>query len=635
MIDDLSTASQFRALVDVLDAMPDGIAIFDPSDRLIFCTRTFQEIYASVGDPFAPGITFESIVSQTLQRGVIRLNGVSVEDYIHQRVASHLQGNVETEHQLYDGRWIRATDMRTRHGYLISRRVDISHEKQAQYDLEESQTRLLDFGNSASDYFWEMDHELRFSYFSERFTEVTGVPAEELLGKRRDESGIEGEIDPKLYRDHLDDLNAHRAFRNFVHPRTKLDGEIVWLSISGLPIFDNLGTFKGYRGTGQDITEMVNASKTLTRERNMFTGAMESTSDGFALFDPEDRLVFCNSSFKKLNPGLAPNIKPGMMFEEMVRDNVSNRRIVEAVGREEEYIRNRMEQHRNPSGDGVVLPRQDNTWLMVREQRMPDGSTFLVNTDLTILKEREQALEREKERAEKGNQAKSEFLAHMSHELRTPLNAIIGFSELLASQRAVITAVEGRQQEYAQNILDAGQHLLSLINDILDMSKIEAGEYRLSFSDIQLRDVIRSVVEMMQPRAQANQLEIIVELPDPLPKLSADERAIRQILLNLVSNAVKFSSVGGCIRIAVRTVTDGFALTVEDDGEGMSADTLSTATQPFVQGSIKSFNDAGTGLGLAITKRLVELHGGEIELSSALGQGTTVAITLPIADRPE
>ncbi len=268
--------------------------------------RNFQEAYGSVGEPFAPGITFESIVRQTVERGVIRLNGISVEDYIRQRVASHLQGNAETEHQLYDGRWIRATDMWTRHGYLVSRRFDISHEKQAQYDLEESEARLLNFANSSSDYFWEMNHELRFSYFSERFTEVTGVPVEELLGKRRDESGIEGAIDANLYREHLDDLNTHRAFRNFVHPRTKSDGEIVWLSISGLPVFDNLGSFKGYRGTGQDITESVNASETLTRERNMFTGAMESTSDGFALFDPEDRLVFCNSSFKKLNPSLAP-----------------------------------------------------------------------------------------------------------------------------------------------------------------------------------------------------------------------------------------------------------------------------------------------------------------------------------------
>jgi two-component system, cell cycle sensor histidine kinase PleC len=635
VIEDHSTATQFRTLVDVLDAMPEGIAIFDPSDRLIFCTRSFQETYGSITEPFLTGTSFESIVRQALERGVVRLNGVGVDDYIRDCVASHMQGNGEAEHQLYDGRWIRATDMRTHDGYFISRRVDISHEKQAQHDLEKSENRLLSFANSASDYFWEMDHELRFSYFSERFTKVTGVPVEELLGKRRDESGIEDAIDPNLYRQHLEDLKMHRPFRSFVHPRTKPDGGLVWLSISGLPVFDSLGTFRGYRGTGQDITESVNASEILTRERNMFTGAMESTSDGFALFDAEDRLVFCNSSFKKLNPDMAPNIMPGMTFEDMLRDNISNGRIVEALGREEEYVRNRLEQHRNPSGEGIVTARQDGTWLLFREQRMPDGSTFLVNTDLTILKERERALEREKERAEKGNRAKSEFLANMSHELRTPLNAIIGFSELLSSQKILLPAVEGKQQEYAQNILDAGQHLLSLINDILDMSKIEAGEYNLNFTNIQLRDVIRSVAEMMRPRAQAGEVEIGIELPDAFPMLWADERAIRQILLNLVSNAIKFSSAGGCIRITAGTVTDGVALTVEDDGDGMSADILSTATEPFVQGSIKSFSEAGTGLGLAITKRLVNLRSGEIEISSELGRGTTVAITLPIGCRPE
>lgn len=522
--------------------------------------------------------------------------------------------------------------MRTEDGCCISRLVDISGEIEARSSLAESEERLLAFASSASDFFWEMDHDLKFSYFSERFTEVTGVPAEALLGKTRNESGVSSTSDPDQYRRHLADLQNHRRFRNFVHSRTKEDGSVVWLSISGIPVFDDLGDFKEYRGTGQDITESVNAERALKRERNIFTGVMESTSDGFALFDQEDRLVFCNSSFKKLNPDLARNIAAGMTFEEMLRDNVSNGRAVDAIGREEEYIQERLERHRNPSGEGIVSSYRDGSWLLVREQRMPDGSTLLVNTDLTDLKERERALEVEKERAEEANRAKSEFLANMSHELRTPLNAIIGFSELLTREDYFSKLLDPKQLEYSQNILEAGQHLLSLINDILDMSKIEAGEYPLNFDEIDLRNVMLSVTDLMRPRARVSDVSLDVQLPKQLPKIHADERAVRQILLNLISNSVKFTPRGGQIRIAAEFENNAFNLIVEDDGEGMPENIRRIATEPFVQGEITSFEDSGTGLGLAITKRLVEFHGGKLAIESTIGSGTSVSINLPVVD---
>lgn len=620
---------EHRALQDVLDALPEGIAVFDPEDRLIYCTRKFQETYSSLSEPFPIGTTFAEIVRQSVEKGIVRLNGVRAEAFIARRVADHRTGHGVTEHQLYDGRWMRVTDIRTEDGLVISRQIDVSNEKQSELDLIESERRLLGFARSASDFFWEMDEELRFSYFSERFAEVTGVAAERLLGKRREESGIEDTVDDKLYRRHLDDLHSHRPFRNFIHPRTKSDGETVWLSISGLPVFDDLGTFKGYRGTGQDITESVMANEALKRERNFFTGAMESTTDGFALFDPDDRLVFCNSSFKNLNPDLARKIGPGMTFEEMLRDNVANGRILEAVGREDEFIQERMARHLNPSDEGMVSQRQDGRWLMLREQRMPDGSTFLVNTDLTMLKERERALEIEKERAERTDRAKSEFLANMSHELRTPLNAIIGFSELLSSPDAEAFMVGDRRVEYAGSIWEAGHHLLSLINDILDMSKIEAGEYRLGRALVDLRDLIRSVVNLMKPRADSGGVSIDVSLPNETTMVYLDERAVRQMLLNLLSNAVKFSHEGKAVHISGFFEQDVVQLTVSDKGTGMSEQALITATDPFVQGGIESFNEGGTGLGLAITKRLAELHGGRLEIQSRLGAGTIVRIDLP------
>lgn len=609
--------------------MPEGIAVYDIDDRLLYCTEKYHEIYPGVANILVPGATFEEVTRGVLERGVVRLPGLNLEDYVQQRLAEHRRGLSPTEHQLFDGRWIRATDLRTREGYYVTQRSDITAERLARDGLAESESRLLDFAESASDFFWEMDSDLRFSYFSERFSEVTGVSAEQLLGKTRQESGLEGTVEDSVYERHLADLSGHRPFRDFVHPRTKQDGSVVWLSISGVPVFDGLGTFKGFRGTGQDISENVAASEALKRERNMFTGAMESTTDGFALFDSEDRLVFCNTSFRKLNPELARTLIPGMTFEQIVRDNVQNGRIVEAVGKEEAFIQERMARHRIPSGESILSPRHDGRYLMVREQRMPDGSTFLVNSDLTALVERERALEQEKERAERANAAKSEFLANMSHELRTPLNAIIGFSELLTLKDQPFIQDDEKRQEYSENILEAGHHLLYLINDILDMSKIEAGEYSLKFSTISIKEILTSVTDLMAPRAMKGGLDLKVDLADGLPLLNGDERAIRQMLLNLLSNALKFTPAGGEVRTTASASESMVTISVEDSGIGMAEDILDTATDPFVQGGIQSYSDPGTGLGLAITNRLVEMHGGTLRIESDPGKGTRVSIELP------
>lgn len=306
-----------------------------------------------------------------------------------------------------------------------------------------------------------------------------------------------------------------------------------------------------------------------------------------------------------------------------------NGRINEARGREEAYIEERLAWHRNSPGEGMLSSRQDGRWLMQREQRMPDGSTFLVQTDLTTLKKREKALEIEKERAETANKAKSDFLANMSHELRTPLNAIIGFSEILAQQDDAFAMDDEKRAEYAANIRDAGHHLLSLINDILDMSKIEAGQYSLDRTQISLGNILGSAADLMMPRASKGEIDLEVRISPDLPLMLADERAVRQMVLNLLSNAIKFTGPGGRVGAAAGLGEQGFFIRVEDDGIGMSQEILEKATEPFVQGSPLSCSEPGTGLGLAITKRLAEIHGATLGIKSRLGHGTTVTIVFP------
>jgi two-component system cell cycle sensor histidine kinase PleC len=241
--------------------------------------------------------------------------------------------------------------------------------------------------------------------------------------------------------------------------------------------------------------------------------------------------------------------------------------------------------------------------------------------------------ETEKLRAEAANQSKSEFLANMSHELRTPLNAINGFSEIMMAEMFGPLG-DDRYRDYAQDILKSGQHLLALINDILDMSKIEAGKMALRFEPVSVAEVAEEAVRLIRGRAEDAGLELSLELAE-LPDIEADYRAVKQILLNLLSNAVKFTPRGGRVWVRSARAEDGAVqIAVQDSGIGIAAADLARLARPFEQiESQQAKTQQGTGLGLALSKALLEMHGGVLALESAPGRGTTASFVLPIRQR--
>ena len=237
-----------------------------------------------------------------------------------------------------------------------------------------------------------------------------------------------------------------------------------------------------------------------------------------------------------------------------------------------------------------------------------------------------------RDQANSANHAKSEFLTAMSHELRTPLNAIIGFSEMIQSERLGPVGV-AKYGDYARDINESGQHLLALVNDILDLSKIEFGEGKLHEQTINIPPTIRSVLMLVQHRAKKNDIEIGLDIPDDLPALRADERKLKQILVNLLSNAIKFTDAGGKIMIRVWCRPDsGHAFQVIDTGIGIAPENIPKALRQFgqVDGNLNRNYD-GIGLGLPLVQALIELHGGSLELESQLGVGTTATVRFPAA----
>ncbi len=252
-------------------------------------------------------------------------------------------------------------------------------------------------------------------------------------------------------------------------------------------------------------------------------------------------------------------------------------------------------------------------------------------TDITARKRAEEELIKSRQAAEFANRAKTEFLANMSHELRTPLNAILGFSEVIANEMFG-AAANAKYVEYAKDIHKSGQHLLDLINDVLDLAKLEAGKLELRETDVSVHDVVALCLNLLGGRARENHVVLETDLPADLPAIRGDERAIKQVLLNLLSNAVKFTPDGGRVTVAARSSRREFAISVTDTGIGMSKSEIEVALTPFGQvDSQHARKHKGTGLGLTICRSLLQLHGGDLVVESMPGKGTTMTAIFPVS----
>ena len=410
----------------------------------------------------------------------------------------------------------------------------------------------------------------------------------------------------------------------------------------------------------------------VARTEQRLRDAIESIDAGFVLYDAGDRLVIHNEKYLSYLPFLQDrrNII-GMRFEEIARASVQSGWFKdELAGQDlEARIAWRLAQHRNPPNEAIDLPVSDGRWVQISERRTADGYTVGIYSDLTRRVQQEDALrsseerlqrfvtelelsrqqlekqasdlarlaeenEIAKQRAEAANLSKSQFLANMSHELRTPLNAIIGFSDMMKSQLlGPIGSV--RYLEYARDIHASGTHLLSLINDVLDMSKIEAGRYTIHPEPLDAAEMLRTCARLVRVRANEAGVALGIGVSQELP-LTADARALKQILLNLLTNAIKFTPAGGNVNLSAGRENDGIIFRVSDTGCGIPAEDLPRIGRRFEQvDNALTRKGEGTGLGLALSRALVELHGGTLTLESTVGVGTTVSVWLPLTLKTE
>jgi signal transduction histidine kinase len=364
--------------------------------------------------------------------------------------------------------------------------------------------------------------------------------------------------------------------------------------------------------------------------------AIDNAPAGFALYDPQDHLVLSNELYRSFFDRIKELIVPGASFDDLVRAAV-DRNVYADVDSSHghEHTRWRIDKH-SRGDEETVLKLKDGRWIMARERRIDEGEIVCFFSDITPLKEKEEALRHsegaEKEarlRAEEADRAKTLFLANMSHELRTPLNAIIGFSEMI--ERKEMGPLSDTYRQYGGIVRTSGQHLLSIINDILDVAKLSSGKTELHLEPVNVSEIIIEAVAIISKKADNAGVQITTNLDARCPRIEADPIRLRQVLLNLLTNAVKFTPAGGHIDVSTSLAVGELRIIVKDTGVGMASEDIPRALEPFTQVSKdKTLAQEGTGLGLPISKSLIELHGGRFELTSVPKLGTTVTIILPI-----
>jgi two-component system, cell cycle sensor histidine kinase PleC len=431
------------------------------------------------------------------------------------------------------------------------------------------------------------------------------------------------------------------------------DGHWIWLRVRCELSQDASDAGLHLIGIAVDITEQKSLAEKTVEADLRLRDAIETIPEAFVLWDASDRLVLCNSHFQRLHKLPDSAVSPGTSYETVIE-----------VGRMPE-VRTRLHEVANQAPGARTFEAQldDGSWLHISERRTKDGGYVSVGTDITRIKEHEQKLvdndlrlratvidlkrsqselerqaleladlaekySREKNRAEEANQTKSKFLANMSHELRTPLNAIIGFSEIMGSGMFGTLGSE-KYQEYCHDILTSGHYLLEVINDILDMSKIEAGRMKLDMEELDLSKTLAESMRVVSGRANDKNLDLDADIDGSI-SVVADRRATKQIIVNLLSNAVKFTPDGGRVTVRSRQIGDQVVLLIADTGIGIAPQSLKRLGRPFEQVEsqlTKTYH--GSGLGLAIARSLTNLHGGSMRLRSKLGRGTVVRVCLP------
>ncbi len=735
-----------------LEFVDQGVCVVDAELNVIFFNHRYMELLGFPTERFEQGEPLEKFIRFNAERG--EYGAGDIDDLVNARIGqARTFESITSERTRPDGTVLKLCGKPVPGGGFIETYTDITDSRRNETALRNNKFRLKDVAETSYDRLWETDREFRYTSITDRRGAKTAPVIESAIGQTRWElAGVDVD-DNEYWRRHYERLVSHRPFHDFEYSVVDDAGKRQFWRVSGIPYFDAAGNFSGYRGSSSDIT----ARKDSEEKSEWLVNAFDYLSEAVAIYDKEDRLVFCNQSFRDRNRVVADLVVPGVKFESFLRAVVAEGLVLDAVGKEEEWISDRLIKHQ-ACGKPFEAVRRDRH-VLINERRLPDGGIALISVNLSDLKKAEKSAQSAKARmeeiiaiapeavitcggdmkiqmfnlgaerifgysaaeiigqpmeilmpeslrkrhnkhiegfekspesyrfmdqrddiaglrkdgsefpasasvskleigddkiytvmlhditerrrveaerraalieAEKANKAKSEFMASMSHELRTPLNSMLGFADMISNQYFG-TIEENKYLDYAENISVSGRHLLDLVNQILDIERIEAGEYTLSKENIDVVELFGDCQKILKKRAMDRNISLSFDASGNLQTLYADRSAIFQILINLITNAVKFTPEGGKVKVKASDSQDRLTFQISDTGVGIPKEKLLTIKDPFTRHESDPHKPQdGVGLGLAISSSLVELHEGSLEINSEIQKGTTVTVGLPI-----
>jgi len=616
-----------------------SFALFDADSRLVDWDEGFENEWLFAVPALKRGVTYPDLLRAALSDPIARqfmevnYHESDLETVIRSRVKSF--GNDRSwDYTMLGTRVVHVDERRTALGGIRRLARDITEERQAETALVEAQQRLEAADSETGAVFTETrrnpDGSYVFEPVSEGLRRLLSLPADvvgqdamafysRMITTPEEDAERAGLMERAV--ESLDICSFEYRVR---------DGQDVirWIRQSMLPRREPDGSIV-FSGVMRDITREKEAED----EIEMLRSVVIRSSDSISIFESmpvgssrESRIVYVNQKFTDLF-GWSMDELVGAPIETLQPNNLN---VAAAQQMTAALLRNDGEpiEFETRGKDGRIF------WVEMRIstiQRFANGGFrwTVISRDISERRNTQMELLRAKEEAEAGNRAKSNFLANMSHELRTPLNAIIGFTELIEQgvERTGWTASYG---EYLVDVSESGRHLLELINTILDLSKIEAGSLHLNIAPTDLCELVNSSLTLVSSLARAGNIMLTTDLPAVCPEIPGDFIKLKQVLLNILSNAIKFTPAGGRIETRVVLNDDTAVIAISDSGVGIAAADLERVTLPFFQvETALSRKFAGSGLGLSIARELITLHGGKLEIDSAEGQGTTVRITLP------
>jgi PAS domain S-box-containing protein len=633
----------------VLDHSEQGICVFDADRRLILWNGRWLDL---LGLPAAFGrygaALYELLLWQAAQGEFGEVDPVAEA---RRRLARFgTEPSREWERRRPNGTWLHFRRVPIAGGGVATFITDVTAARTREAALVDRQTILQTVLENMDQGIVMIDRDRRIVAANQvvldwfglsRETLPEGTPYADAMRRIYADAGMkEPELTRRIQRELSDpDHFAARTYRISapgwrtveVHQRSLDDGGVV-------RVFTDIS--ERLRTEGD-----LEASRTRAVEATrLLADALDNSTDGFVLWDRDRRLTIWNAAYARLVPGMADALKIGLTLDEFVRTAVGRRALQVQPGESDEaairrwldtYQKNTTYEHRRAYGG----------WLLSSNRVLDDGSILWTRTDISAIKAREaeqaehaarledltRKLDLARLQAESANRAKSQFLAQVSHELRTPLNAVLGFSDVMRNQHFGPLG-NPRYVDYAEDIHGAGSHLLQVINQILDLAKVESGRMEIEPQTCSLALLVQESAKLVAAQAEAAGLRLETEVAD-LP-LWADRRLAKQALVNILGNAVKFTPDGGTVRVEAAVADGATVIVVSDTGIGMTAEEIATAMEPFgrIDGTAKRSGE-GTGLGLPLVKAFLDLHDGRLAIESERGRGTVVRLSFPLPPR--